>query len=58
MSAIQKSLINRYESKGEEIFDDKNIYVCEACGFIALSEDLPEICPVCKAPKSRFTKVG
>jgi rubrerythrin len=58
VSAIQKSLINRYASKGDELFEDKNIYVCEACGFIALSEDFPELCPVCKAPKSRFAKVG
>lgn len=58
VSAIQKSLINRYASKGEELFDNKNIYICESCGFIALSEDFPELCPVCKAPKSRFAKVG
>ena len=56
-SSIQKSLLSRYASKGEALFEDKNLYVCEACGFIALSEDFPELCPVCKAPKSRFIRI-
>ena len=57
VTSIQKSLLNRYESKGEALFDHKNVYVCEACGFIALAGDIPETCPVCKAPKSRFSKI-
>lgn len=57
VTAIQKSLINRYASKGEAVLEGKNLYVCEACGFIFLGDNVPEICPVCKAPASRFTKV-
>ncbi len=57
VSSIQRSLLSRYASKGEAIFEDKNLYVCEACGFIALSEDFPELCPICKAPASRFSRV-
>jgi rubrerythrin len=56
-TSIQKSLLSRYASKGEALFDGKGLYVCEACGFIALADDFPELCPVCKAPKSRFSKV-
>lgn len=56
-TSIQKSLLSRYASKGDDLFDGKGLYVCEACGFIALADDFPELCPVCKAPKSRFSKV-
>lgn len=57
VSSIQKSLLSRYESKGEDLFTGKNLYICEACGFIALAVDIPQLCPVCKAPKSRFSRV-
>ncbi len=57
VTSIQKSLLNRYVSKGEDLFDGKNLYICEACGFIALGSEVPDICPVCKAPPSRFSKI-
>lgn len=58
VAAIQKSLIDRYLSKGEALTEGKNLFVCEACGFIFLGGEVPAICPVCKAPSSRFSKVG
>jgi len=38
--------------------DDSSLFVCEACGFIFLGKAAPEICPVCKAPAKRFSKVS
>ncbi|MBI9109260.1 MAG: rubredoxin [Spirochaetales bacterium] len=57
VAAIQKSLIDRYLLKGDELLIGKALFVCEACGFVSLGADVPEICPVCKAPASRFSKV-
>ena len=57
VTAIQKSLIDRYETKGEALLEGKSLFVCEACGFIFLGDVAPDVCPVCKAPSSRFIKV-
>ena len=57
VTAIQKSLIERYLSKGETLPETKSLFVCEACGFIFLGDSAPDICPVCKAPASRFSKI-
>ncbi|MDC7228126.1 MAG: rubredoxin [Spirochaetales bacterium] len=57
VTAIQKSLIDRFLSKGDALLDGKGLFVCEACGFIFLGDSAPDICPVCKAPVSRFSKV-
>ena len=32
----------------------KNHWVCLACGHIHEDDNLPEQCPICKAPKSAF----
>jgi len=32
-------------------------YACEICGYIHDGEDLPDMCPVCGAPKSKFSEV-
>ncbi|MEE8576351.1 MAG: hypothetical protein V3T31_03770 [candidate division Zixibacteria bacterium] len=29
-------------------------YACEICGYIHDGEELPDMCPVCGAPKNRF----
>ena len=58
VATIQKSLVDRYMSKGEALLDGKSLYLCEACGFIFLGDAVPAVCPVCKAPSSRFSKVG
>lgn len=57
VTTAQRALIDRYASKGDELLEDKQLYVCEACGFIFLGDEPPEICPVCKAPAARFSKV-
>ncbi len=31
-------------------------WVCNVCGYVAEGEAAPEVCPVCKAPASKFTK--
>jgi rubrerythrin len=58
VTTLQKSLIDRYLLKGEALMDDSSLFVCEACGFIFLGKAAPEICPVCKAPAKRFSKVS
>jgi rubrerythrin len=55
MTSIQNSLIKRFAAKGDSVLkDDQKVYICEACGFIILKEGVPDVCPVCKAPSSRF----
>ncbi len=34
----------------------KDIYVCPVCGNTFIGE-LPDICPICKAPKAKFNKI-
>jgi rubrerythrin len=58
VTTLQKSLIDRYLLKGEALMADSSLFVCEACGFIFLGKAAPEICPVCKAPAKRFSKVS
>jgi len=57
VTSIQKSLIHRYSQTGEALLEDQNLYICEACGFISLGKNTPAICPICKAPKKRFSLV-
>ncbi len=57
VSTAQRALIDRYTAKGDDLLNDKKLFVCEACGFIFLGDDPPEICPVCKAPSARFSTV-
>ncbi|OHD57247.1 MAG: rubrerythrin [Spirochaetes bacterium GWF1_51_8] len=30
------------------------VYICPVCGYTHIGEDVPEVCPVCKAKKSKF----
>jgi rubrerythrin len=57
VSSIQRSLVDRFLGKGVAMLAGKNIFVCEACGFISVGNEAPEICPVCKAPGKRFTHI-
>jgi rubrerythrin len=57
VTAIHKSLLGRYEKQGEALMKDNQVYVCEACGFIALAKQVPPVCPICKAPSSRFISI-
>ncbi|MBL7005645.1 MAG: rubrerythrin family protein [Spirochaetia bacterium] len=58
VTTLQKSLIDRYLLKGDEFFVENDLFICEACGFIFLGKTSPGLCPVCKAPEKRFTKVS
>lgn len=58
VATIHKSLLKRIASASPESIEKQNYYVCEACGFIALAEEAPQRCPICKAPALRFTKVA
>ena len=31
-------------------------WVCNVCGYVYEGEAAPEVCPICKAPASKFTK--
>ncbi len=33
-------------------------YVCTVCGYVHEGDAAPEVCPVCKAPASKFVKQG
>jgi rubrerythrin len=58
VNAIQKSAADRYEKKGDELLEGKSVFVCEACGFLFIGEQAPELCPVCKVQAFRFSKVA
>ncbi|HCG63654.1 MAG: rubredoxin [Spirochaetae bacterium HGW-Spirochaetae-4] len=57
VTAIHKSVLVRYAKQGDALMEGSNLYVCEACGFIAIAKEVPGLCPICKAPASRFTKI-
>lgn len=58
VNTIQKSVAERAAKLGESLLQDKSIFVCEACGFIFIGQEAPEVCPVCKAPGFRFSKIS
>lgn len=33
-------------------------WVCKICGYVFEGSDAPDICPVCRAPKSKFEAMG
>ncbi|MDO5573271.1 MAG: rubredoxin [bacterium] len=57
VTKMLNSLIGRYEKEGDSMLDHTNIYVCEICGFIYIGDTPPLICPVCKVPNKKLTKV-
>jgi rubrerythrin len=57
VTAIHKSILARYDKQKENLLTNNNLYVCDACGFIAIAPQVIEICPICKAPSSRFVKI-
>ena len=36
---------------------DTRIFVCEVCGFIYIGDEAPDICPVCKVPGYKLTRM-
>lgn len=57
VTSLLDSLIKRYESKGDALIEGTSVYVCEICGFIFVGENPPDVCPICKVPKSKIVKV-
>ena len=31
-------------------------WVCEICGYVHDGDELPDMCPVCAAPKNKFAR--
>jgi rubrerythrin len=58
VNAIQKSAVDRYEKKGEDLLEGKSVFVCEACGFVYIGDEAPDLCPVCKVQSFRFGKIA
>ena len=55
-SADVDRLILELHEKLEEQATDTDYYVCDFCGYVATDEP-PEHCPICTAPRKRFKKV-
>ena len=58
VTLMLKSLLTRFGEGGEELKDGTGVYVCTVCGFVYVGDSLPEACPVCKVPNSKFEKIG
>lgn len=57
VTRMLNSILARYEEEKDSMLEHTNIYVCEICGFIYIGDTPPEICPVCKVPNKKMTKV-
>ncbi|MHC1692400.1 MAG: rubredoxin-like domain-containing protein [Sphaerochaetaceae bacterium] len=58
VTSIHKSLLGRFQKQQNELLKAGHLYICEACGFIAIASEAPAICPICKAPASRFNMIS
>jgi len=57
VGAMAKSLLASFAKEGDAMLENTRIYVCDICGFIYLGDTPPEICPVCKVPNFKITRV-
>lgn len=57
VTRMLNSILSRYEKEKESLLEHTNVFVCEICGFIYIGDEPPEICPVCKVPRKKLTKV-
>jgi rubrerythrin len=58
VNAIEAAVLKRFQKAGKEILkENEHFQVCQACGFIMTKDSPPDICPVCKAPASRFETI-
>lgn len=60
-NVVEKIHFNLYSQALESIkngkdIEDVKIYVCSVCGNTVKNE-APDICPICKAPKEKFTEI-
>ena len=57
VTAILKTLLERYRREGEAMLRDTDIWVCSVCGFAYVGKEPPQLCPVCKVPAWKFEKI-
>ena len=57
VTKLLKSLLARYEKQKDALLENTSVYVCEICGFIFVGDVPPEICPICKVPSFKLTKI-
>lgn len=57
VSRIVNSILQRYEKEGDALLEHTSIYVCDICGFIYIGDTPPALCPVCKVPGWKMTKM-
>ena len=57
VTAILKTLVERYRREGEAMLRDTDIWVCSVCGFAYVGKEPPQLCPVCKVPAWKFEKI-
>lgn len=57
VTKILRSLITRYEKQQDALLENTNVYVCDICGFVAIGDEAPDICPICKVPGTKITKI-
>ena len=57
VSRMLASLLEQYQTKGEEMLAGTQIWVCTACGFVYIGDEAPDMCPVCKVPDWKFEKI-
>ena len=49
--------LNSYTENPGGFLVGTHAYVCEICGFIYIGDEKPDICPVCKVPSMKMTKI-
>lgn len=58
VTRVLTSVVGRYLREGEAMLADTDIWVCTVCGFVWVSDQAPELCPVCRVPAWKFEKIG
>lgn len=58
VTRMLSSVLNRYSKQKEDLLKDTNIHVCEICGFVYIGDEPPQVCPVCKVPRFKISKIG
>lgn len=54
---LLSSLIAKYEKEGKGFVEGTNVYVCDICGFIYVGSEPPAVCPICKVPGFKISKI-
>lgn len=57
VTRMLNSLMSRYAQEKDSLLENTNVYVCEICGFVYIGDVPPAICPVCKVPNRKMTKM-